>query len=47
MSKKVLLKFGHVKNMKTLQFIAKPTRAVLLTFGSICQGVIGNLTILV
>ena len=47
MSKKVLLKFGHVKSMKILQFMAKLTRAVLLTFATICQGVLGNLTILV
>jgi len=43
----VLLKFGHVKSIKTLPLIAKLTGAVLLTFASICQGVIGNLKILV
>jgi len=36
MSKKVFLKFGQVKSIKTLSFIAKLTWAVLLTFASIC-----------
>jgi hypothetical protein len=36
MSKKALLKFGHVTSIKTLPFIAKPTWAVLLAFAGIC-----------
>jgi hypothetical protein len=36
MSKKVLLKFGQVKSIKTLPFIAKLTWAVLLAFADIC-----------
>jgi hypothetical protein len=32
MSKKVLVKFGQVKTIKTLSFIAKLTWAVLLAF---------------
>jgi hypothetical protein len=47
MSKKALLKFGKVKSIKTVPFIAKLTWAVLLTFVSICLGFIGNLTRLV
>lgn len=47
MSKKVLLNFGQVKSIKTLLLIANLTWADLLTFASICLGVIGNLTLLV